>query len=113
MKESMEKLEAICDHIAQAISDVDGNLKRDQIDVLICEDLEPTEYTRQEFDEMFDNIYRCTVLEYVDNATDDASWAAENGLLDDDDVMIIEQDDVAEITLEDLGITVVAQDEIY
>ena len=109
----MENLEAVCDHIAEAISDVDGDLKRAQIDVLITEALEPTEYTRQDFDEMFENIYRCSVLEYADNATDDASWAADNGLLDDDDVIIIEQDDVAEISLEDLGITVVTEDEMF
>lgn len=110
----MENLEAIVDNIAQAISDVDGNLKRAQIDVLISEALESSNYDRQQFDEMFDNIYRCDVIQYADNATDDATWATDNGLLDDDDdIMIIEQDDIREITFEDLGMSVVAEDEIY
>ena len=109
----MENLETVCDNIAVAIDDVDGDLKRDRIDILISEALEPTEYTRQEFDEMFDNIYRCDVLQYADNATDDATWAADNGLLDSDDTMILESDDVAEDTFEDLGITVMTDDEAY
>lgn len=109
----MENLEAICDNIAMAIDDVDGNLKQDQINVLIAEALDPTSYTRQEFDEMFENIKGWNVFQYASESTDKANWATINGLLDDDDVMILESDDVAEFTFEDLGITVMTENETY
>ncbi len=109
----MENLEAICDNISMAIDDVDGNLKQNQINVIIAEALDPTTYTRQEFDEMFENIKGWDVFQYADESIEKANWATENGLLDDDDVMILESDDVAEVTFEDLGINVMAENEAY
>jgi len=108
----MEKLETVCDDIAFAIDDVDGALTREQIEVLVSEALEPTEYNREQFDEMFENIYRCDVQTYASNATDDANWATENGLLDSYE-LLFDPEELEDIDPVDLGITVVTDDEFY
>ena len=81
----METLERICDNVAFAIDDVDGNLSPEQIDVLVLEAIVDTDYTREQFNDEFESMYCCDVLQYAINAVDDATWAGDNGLLDDGD----------------------------
>lgn len=109
----MEKLERICDNVAFAIDDVDGNLSLDQIEILLSEILEPTEYNREQFDEIFQNVYQCDIKHYVSNAVDDADWATKNGLYDSSDDLILDSEEIVEIDPTDLGITVMSDDEIY
>lgn len=106
-------LENICDSIASQISDVDGSLSSAQIEVLISEALESTEYTREDFDEMFQTSYECDIVHYTKNAVDDASWAAENGLFESDNEILLDVDEFAEVDPDNLGIFVERKDDLY
>ena len=106
MEESMEDLEAICDTVAIAIDDANGDLKKDEITDLVVVGLGPTSYSREQFDEMFGNIYCCGIYEYSRNAADDANWVSEQGLLVDEGL-----DDVStEANPEDFGLSIETED---
>lgn len=87
-----EMLEAACDNVAFAIDDLDGNLVSTQINKLVDEALSTLEHSREEFDEMFTNIYLCDVFQYAVNAEDDAKWAVE-----DSDVEVKPVEDLDEL----------------
>jgi len=104
----MQTLESICDDVAFAIDDVDGNLQRDQIDILVSEAIADTDYTREQFNDEFEHMYCCDVLQYAVNAIDDASWATDHGILDND---FAEFEHPADVNPETLGIMVEPEDE--
>lgn len=106
MEESMEVLETVCDTVAIAIDDANGDLQKDEINDLVVVGLGPTTYSREQFDEMFGNIYCCGIYEYASNAADDANWASEQGLLIDEEL----DETLSEVDPEDLGLSIETED---
>ena len=83
----MELLEAACDNVAYDLDEVvyeRGKVDSAAIDKMVADALASYNYNREQFDEMFKNIYLCDVNQYALNSADDARWDAENELVDDD-----------------------------
>ena len=76
MNENMEKLEEICDEVAAAIDSREGRITRSQVNELIANSLEEYGFTTEQFNEMFENIYLCSVNQYISNSIDDAEYDA-------------------------------------
>ena len=106
--ETMELLEAACDNVAFALDDIRGKADRAEVDKMVADALASNNYDREQFDETFKNIFLCDVYQYALNSADDARWADENELVDDDG----DFNDITSQEADALGVDVVSDNDL-
>jgi len=74
MNETMEDLEGICDDVANAIDDAVGEMTLPKANEMVDTAVSASPYEREQFDEMFENLYCCDIANYLTNSIDDAKW---------------------------------------